>query len=126
MLWAQVWPAFRDAYVWDVLRRYFRLRLITPSLPYLDTSKPMLAAQFPHAVFSMGFMLTPPIYGLPGTGQPTSTTANLEVIPSIRCWHTMMRTYQRSLGRKGSPEALDEGPLNLCCLAIQSLSRLSC
>ena len=66
---AQMWPAFRDAYVWDVLRRYFRLRNIAPTVPFLDTSRPHLAVYFPHAVFPMAFMLTPPIFGLPGTGK---------------------------------------------------------
>ena len=66
---AQMWPASREAYVWDVLRRYFRLRNIAPTVPFLDASRPHLAVYFPHAVFPMAFMLTPPIYGLPGTGE---------------------------------------------------------
>ena len=65
----QMWPAFREAYVWDVLRRYFCLRNISPTVPFGDISRPHLAVYFPHAVFPMAFMLTSPIYGLPGTGE---------------------------------------------------------
>ena len=30
------WPLFRDARVWDCWRRYFRLRIVSPPLPFLE------------------------------------------------------------------------------------------
>ena len=43
----QLAPAFRDAWLWDTWRRRFRLRAITPPVPYLDTSRRFLCCQFP-------------------------------------------------------------------------------
>jgi hypothetical protein len=33
---SKAWPYFRDARVWDCWRRYFRLRIVSPPLPYLE------------------------------------------------------------------------------------------
>jgi len=65
----QMWPGFRSAYFWDVMRRHFRLRHITPPVPFLDLSKHQLGIHLPHAVFPMANMLNPPLFGLPGTGE---------------------------------------------------------
>ena len=83
-----MWPAFQTAYVFDVLRRHFRHRSIHPVVPYMDPSKPCLTVHFPHAFYPMAYMLTPPIYGLPGTGEmlnaACSQTASSKVQRSVR------------------------------------------
>ena len=33
------WPFFRNARVWDCWRRYFRLRIVSPPLPYLEVEE---------------------------------------------------------------------------------------
>jgi len=43
----QLAPVFRDAWLWDTWRRRFRLRAITPPVPYLDTSRRFLCCHFP-------------------------------------------------------------------------------
>ncbi|EIE22983.1 hypothetical protein COCSUDRAFT_63373 [Coccomyxa subellipsoidea C-169] len=65
-----VWPAFRHHALWATWRRYFRLRVITPPLPYLQHGKPYLFAHFPHATFPMGSWLSMPLCDAPETGLP--------------------------------------------------------
>lgn len=67
---AQMWPAFRHCYVMDILRRHYRMRIITPPHPFMDTSKHHICVQFPHAVFPMSCFLNPALVGAPGTGTP--------------------------------------------------------
>lgn len=73
----QMWPAFRQCYLMDVLRRHYRMRIITPPQPFMDTSKHHLAVQFPHAVFPMSCFLNPALVGAPGTGAPTGHAPSL-------------------------------------------------
>ena len=54
--------------MWDAWRRYFRLRVVTPPLPYLDPAKPVLFAHFPHATFPMGSWLSLALCDAPETG----------------------------------------------------------
>ncbi len=65
---SQEWPAFRHWWVWDAWRRYFRLRVVTPPLPYIDPAKPVLFAHFPHATFPMGSWLSLALCDAPETG----------------------------------------------------------
>jgi len=69
-LWAQEWPAFRDWRVFDTWRRYHRMRLIVPPLPYLEPGRPHLFVHWPHATFPMGAWLSMPLCGVPETGAP--------------------------------------------------------
>jgi hypothetical protein len=53
----QLAPAFRDAWLWDTWRRHFRLRAITPPVPYLDTSRRFLCCQFPCGLANYCWMM---------------------------------------------------------------------
>ena len=63
-----MWPAFRRCYMMDVLRRHYRMRIITPPQPFMDTRRHHICTQFPHAVFPMSCFLNPALVGAPGTG----------------------------------------------------------
>lgn len=78
----QVWPAFRHHPLWDTWRRYFRLRVITPPLPYLESGKPYLFAHFPHATFPMGSWLSMPLCDTPETG----TIPGLHISSLLQDW----------------------------------------
>ena len=55
----QEWPAFRHWWVWDAWRRYFRLRVVTPPLPYLDPAKPVLFRALPPRHLPHGQLAQP-------------------------------------------------------------------
>ncbi|CAL8465555.1 g5091 [Coccomyxa elongata] len=76
----QVWPAFRHHWLWDTWRRYFKLRVVTPPLPYLDPGKQYLFAHFPHATFPMGSWLSMPLCDAPETGLPTGTKGAIATV----------------------------------------------
>jgi hypothetical protein len=68
----QMWPEFRGSKVFDTWRRHFRMRIITPPHPFMDTSRHYLCAQFPHATFPMACWLNPALVGFRGSGMPPS------------------------------------------------------
>jgi hypothetical protein len=63
-----MWPAFRNSMIFDTWRRHFRMRIITPPHPFMDTTRHYLCAQFPHATFPMACWLNPPLVGAAGSG----------------------------------------------------------
>ena len=88
------WPAFRDARVWDAVRRYFQLRLLTPPLPYLAPGERAVFAHYPHSVFPWGSVATrglpetEPRSGLPKRIRPAVATVLLHtpVLRHVLAW----------------------------------------
>ena len=88
-------PRFRHHPAFDTWRRYHRVRLLTPALPYLlDAERaaggdgggadgrppphlpsPAVIAHYPHGVFPTGSFLSAPLCGDPATGLPSDTVA---------------------------------------------------
>ena len=66
---AQMWPAFRNCFVMDVLRRHYRVRIVTPLHPFMDVTRHHLCVQFPHSVFPLSCFLNPALVGAPGSGR---------------------------------------------------------
>ena len=52
----------------DVLRRHYRVRIVTPPHPFMDVTKHHLCVQFPHSVFPLSCFLNPALVGAPGSG----------------------------------------------------------
>jgi hypothetical protein len=68
-LFVQNWPAWQNWFVFDTWRRHFRLRVITPPVPYCAQNTQYLFTHFPHATFPMACWLTMPLCGSPATGK---------------------------------------------------------
>ena len=56
------------------VRRYFRLRWVTPPRPFLQRDKRYLFLHFPHAVFPMGSWLSVGLTGDEGAPQQWGAT----------------------------------------------------
>ncbi len=78
---AQMWPAFRHCYLMDMLRRHYRMRIVTPPQPFMDTTRHHICVQFPHSVFPMSCFLNPALVGAPGTGTPPDARPSLDLMP---------------------------------------------
>jgi hypothetical protein len=65
---AQVKMGLRHHWVFDCVRRHYRLRCITPPLPYVNPRGRYLLAQFPHGVFPLAVWLHAATVGLPASG----------------------------------------------------------
>lgn len=89
------WPAFRDSPAWDAVRRYFRLRLVTPPLPYLAPAQPAIFAFWPHSVLPLGAVCARGLCGRPGTGLPASVRP---CVASVMFWLPVLRQVMAWLG----------------------------
>ena len=115
------WPEFRDARVWDAVRRYFQLRLLTPPLPYLAPDDPAIFAHYPHSVFPWGSVATrglpetEPRSGLPKRIRPAVATVLLHtpvlrhVLAWLGCIPVTRAAMEAALARGESVGATPEG-----------------
>ncbi|KAK9838528.1 hypothetical protein WJX81_005754 [Elliptochloris bilobata] len=115
------WPAFRNWPLFDTWRRYHRMHLIVPPLPYLKEGRSHLFAHFPHATFPMGAWLSMPLCGAPETGLPARTKGavasilfRLPVVSQFFTWmgclpagrHTMLAALARGESLGVMPEGI--------------------
>ncbi|CAK0786261.1 hypothetical protein CVIRNUC_009474 [Coccomyxa viridis] len=109
-----VWWAYRSLPLWDIWRRYFRVRLLTPPKDkFLQPDGHYLLAEFPHTVYPMGSWLGLPICGRPGTGIPknlrggiASVLFALPIIKHNYAWAGCMPAeYKRMLKHMREPGA---------------------
>ena len=63
------------------MRRYFRLRWVTPARPFLEADKRYLFLHFPHAVFPMGSWLSMGLTGNEGACMPGLVLAMVDKAP---------------------------------------------
>ena len=65
----QLWPAYRHMRIWDIMRRYFRMQVVTPPMPVIPPDKAVIVAQFPHGPIPMGYWLSATVIGHSATGK---------------------------------------------------------
>ncbi|KAK9919185.1 hypothetical protein WJX75_009964 [Coccomyxa subellipsoidea] len=76
-----IWWAYRSLPLWDVWRRYFSMRLVTPPKDkFLEPHGHYLLAEFPHTVYPMGSWLGLPLCGQKGTGLPQNLRGGIASI----------------------------------------------
>ncbi|BDA49182.1 Diacylglycerol O-acyltransferase 2 [Coccomyxa sp. Obi] len=109
-----IWWAYRSLPVWDLWRRRFSMRLVTPPKDhFLLPDKNYLFAEFPHTVYPMGSWLGLPLCGKQGTGLPynlrggiASIMFQLPVVKHNYAWAGCMPAeYKRMLAHLREPGA---------------------
>lgn len=98
-------PRFRHHPVFDAWRRYHRLRLLTPPLPYMEPGAAVVA-HYPHGVFPTGSFLSAPLCGDPATGVPDTVASVASVMLRLPVVRQVLAAYGCVPATRGALEAV--------------------